>query len=198
MGKRVRPAGSGGNREPVKPDEAARPSGAVVRQAGAHPVRGMERWETPLERIDRNWTDILQELRVLQTGIQILTGFLLTLPFQPRFSDLSRTQVLIYLCLVVLSALITALIMSTVVMHRTFFQRRIKPELVRNSDILLRVTIMLVGLTLIGTLGLVFDLVLGSGKGAIAGVGFAGILIFLWVVLPFGIRRRALLHRRRR
>ena len=189
MGKRVRPAGSGRNRKPVKP---------VASRAGAHPAKGMGRRETPLERNDRNWTDILQELRVLQTGIQILTGFLLTLPFQPRFSELSRREELIYLCLVVLSALITALIMSTIVMHRTFFQRRIKPQLVRNSDILLRITIMLVGLTLVGTLGLVFDLVLGMGSGAIAGIGFAVFLIFLWGLLPYGIRRRALLHRRRR
>ena len=49
-----------------------------------------ERHETPLQRLDRNWVDLLQELRVVQTGVQLLTGFLLTLPFQARFADLSN------------------------------------------------------------------------------------------------------------
>ena len=52
-----------------------------------------DRHETPTERLDRNWGEILQELRVTQTGIQILTGFLLTVPFQQRFTDLSAVVV---------------------------------------------------------------------------------------------------------
>lgn len=192
MGKRPLPPGPGDDREPAAPvpDRAGQQAHDVLRHAAATGRR-----ETALERIDRNWTDLLQELRVLQTGIQILTGFLLTLPFQQRFADLSPLQVGVYLSLVVLSVLITALLMSTVVMHRTFFQRRIKPELVRNSDILLRITIVLVGLVLIGTLGLVFDLVLGSGSGAVAAVVLAVVLILLWTVLPLWIRRRALRRR---
>ena len=190
MGTRVPPTGSEDDQEPSEQPEEDRQR--VEEQEAAAAV---ERRETALERIDRNWTDLLQELRVLQTGIQILTGFLLTLPFQQRFAELSNGQVFVYLSLVVLSVLITALLMSTVVMHRTFFQLRIKPELVRNSDILLRVTIVLVGFVLIGTLGLVFDLVLGSGTGAVAAVVLALILVFLWSVLPLAIRRRALNRR---
>ncbi|MBP3044571.1 sodium:proton antiporter [Arthrobacter jiangjiafuii] len=155
----------------------------------------MERRETALERTDRNWNDLLQELRVLQTGIQILTGFLLTLPFQPRFQELTPVQVLVYLSLVLMSVLITALLMATVVMHRTFFQQRIKSELVRSSDVLLRITIVLVGLILVGTLGLIFDLVLGSGVGLIAAGTFTIVLVLLWAVLPRHIRTRALRRR---
>ncbi|MFJ7750533.1 DUF6328 family protein [Arthrobacter sp. NPDC097144] len=190
MGTRVPPTGSEDDQEPSEQPEEDRQR--VEEQEAAAAV---ERRETALERIDRNWTDLLQELRVLQTGIQILTGFLLTLPFQQRFAELSNGQVFVYLSLVVLSVLITALLMSTVVMHRTFFQLRIKPELVRNSDILLRVTIILVGFVLVGTLGLVFDLVLGSGTGAVAAVVLALILVFLWSVLPLAIRHRALNRR---
>lgn len=178
MGKRAVPADSG------DPTPSAQPDAPV------------ERRETALEKTDRNWTDLLQELRVLQTGIQILTGFLLTLPFQPRFLDLSRVQLLLYLFLVVMSVLITALLMSTVVLHRTFFQHRIKSELVRSADMLLRVTIVLVGLILIGTLGLIFDLVLGSGAGLVAAASLAVALVVLWGLLPRRIRRRAL-HRRK-
>src|SRR5665648_414537 len=68
---------------------------------------GDGRSETPAERLDRNWNEILQELRVTQTGIQILTGFLLTVPFQQRFAELTDDQRRIYLTLVVLAAVTT-------------------------------------------------------------------------------------------
>jgi len=165
-----------------------RPHGSYRRGPGGDPDRG----ETALQKLDRNWTDLLQELRVLQTGIQILTGFLLTLPFQQRFATLSPAQVGIYLALVVLSVLVTAVLMSTVVMHRSFFQRRIKYQLVHNSDLLLRWTVLLVGLILIGTVALVFDIVLGGWAGAVAGAGAAFALVLLWLVLPRRSRDRAL------
>ena len=97
----------------------------------------------------------------------------------------------IYLSLVVLSVLVTAVLMSTVVMHRSFFQRRIKYQLVRNSDLLLRWTLVLVGLILIGTLALVFDLVLGGWAGAVAAGAAALVLLLPWIVLPQRSRRLA-------
>ena len=160
---------------------------------GHHPAqRDPERGETLLQKLDRNWTDLLQELRVLQTGIQILTGFLLTLPFQQRFAELNRLQVGLYLCLVVLSVLATALLISTVVMHRAFFQRRIKRELVKTSDALLRGTLVLVGLILVGTVALVFDIVIPGTAGAVAALCIAAVVAVLWLVLPRLLRRRAL------
>ena len=61
-----------------------------------------DRDETEAERLDRNWNDMLQELRVVQTGVQLLSGFLLTLPFTERFSDLDVWQERLYLALVLL------------------------------------------------------------------------------------------------
>ena len=104
-------------------------------------------------------------------------------------------QVGIYLCLVVLSVLVTALLLSTVVMHRTFFQRRIKGNLVDSADLLLRLTLVLVGLILIGTVGLVFDLVLSGTAGAVAAVLVAVTVVLLWLLLPLLLRRRALRQR---
>ncbi len=156
------------------------------------PVGGdEERGETALQRVDRNWLELLQELRVLQTGIQILTGFLLTLPFQSRFSDLDAFQVTVYLVLVVLSALITALLLSTVIMHRTFFRLRIKETLVRNADRILRMTMLLVALVLVGTTGLIFDIVLNRTAGTITAVGLFVLILALWVVVPEMLKRRS-------
>ena len=86
--------------------------------------------ETHNERADRNWNELLQELRVTQTGTQILTGFLLTIPFQQRFADLDAYQTDLYLVLVVLAVLATALFVAPVSLHRILFGRRLKPELV--------------------------------------------------------------------
>ena len=61
--------------------------------------------ETAIEKLDRNWMELLQELRVLQTGVQILAGFLLTLPFQSRFESLDDFQTNLYLANVALAAL---------------------------------------------------------------------------------------------
>lgn len=70
------------------------------------------RHETETQRLDRNWSGLLQELRVVQTGVQLLTGFLLTLPFQQRFEDLSDSEVAIYLATVALSVTSTMLLVA--------------------------------------------------------------------------------------
>src|SRR5439155_6937869 len=65
--------------------EGTRSEGAPVADEDTDDRYAQERPnESPTERLDRNWNDILQELRVVQTGVQLLTGFLLTLPFQQR------------------------------------------------------------------------------------------------------------------
>ena len=99
------------------------------------------RKETPVERADRNWNELLQELRVMQTGTQILTGFLLTLPFQSRFADLDGYQRTVYLALVVTTVLATALILAPVSVHRSLFQRQLKRSIVTVGDRITRVAL---------------------------------------------------------
>src|ERR1700758_3978433 len=79
--------------------------------------------ETEQERLDRNWNNLLQELRVVQTGVQLLTGFLLTLPFQQRFTVLSHTMQMVYLVTVGCSVGATVLLITPVGIHRLLFRR---------------------------------------------------------------------------
>jgi len=79
--------------------------------------------ETGMQRLDRNWAELLQELRVLQTGVQLLTGFLLTLPFQTRFSTLDGFDRGVYLLTVALSVTSTGLLIAPVALHRGLFRR---------------------------------------------------------------------------
>ncbi|EAR25762.1 hypothetical protein A20C1_07778 [marine actinobacterium PHSC20C1] len=164
---------------------SANQSGADARRDG--------RDESVTERSDRNWTEILQELRVIQTGTQILTGFLLTLAFQPRFTELDQYQVVLYLTLVGAAVLATALALAPVSLHRALFGRKVKPQLVTTSDRLLKVTLVVVSLTLIGTAMLIFDVVVGRSAGITAGALAAVVAASLWVVLP-AIARKFLSH----
>ena len=95
---------------------------------------GSGRNETREEQLDRNWMELIQELRVLQTGVQILAGFLLTLPFQQRFETLDDFQVTLYLVNVAFAALTTAFILLPVSVHRRLFRKRLKATLVASAD----------------------------------------------------------------
>src|SRR5690349_5468234 len=82
--------------------------------------------ETPLERADRDWNELLQELRVVQTGVQLLTAFLLTLPFTQRFAELDPVHVNLFVGVVLLAATATGLLIAPVSLHRHLFRQRRK------------------------------------------------------------------------
>jgi hypothetical protein len=145
--------------------------------------------ESENERLDRNWHEILQELRVIQTGTQILTGFLLTLAFQQRFTDLDTYQVNTYLGLVIFAALTTVLGLTPVSLHRALFRKRAKSTIVAIANRILKLTLVLVGITLVGTVMLVFDVVVGRSAGLIAGVATLAVVALVWLALPFAAAR---------
>jgi len=82
-----------------------------------------QRNETALERLDRNWVDLLQELRVIQTGVQLLTGFLLILPFQARFEQLTLFQQNVYLLTLAAAVIATGFLIAPVSLHRFLFRQ---------------------------------------------------------------------------
>ncbi|WP_154794046.1 DUF6328 family protein [Occultella kanbiaonis] len=145
---------------------------------------GDGRDETASERADRNWDELMQELRVTQTGSQILTGFLLTLPFQQRFADLRPDQVAIYLVLVALALAATALVVAPVSLHRVLFRRRRKPELVSAANRLAQVGLLTLALVITGTALFVFDVVAGRTAAFISAGLAVVVLLGLWVLLP--------------
>ena len=147
-------------------------------------VPGDGRDETEAERLDRNWNEMLQELRVTQTGTQILTGFLLTIPFQQRFSELDDAQRTIYLVLVAFAALATILALAPVSLHRALFRQGAKPQIVRVANRLLIGALVSVAITLVGTSWLIFDVVVGHPAGIVAGVVTALLTAAAWLALP--------------
>ncbi|WP_053351293.1 DUF6328 family protein [Leucobacter musarum] len=151
---------------------------------------GDGRIETENQRADRNWNEILQELRVAQTGTQILGGFLLAVAFQPRFHDLDSFQLMWYLALVGLAGVAAVLGLAPVSLHRTYFGRGRKPEIVRLGGRLLIADLVVLALLAAGVTGLVFDFAVGRVAGIVALALGVLIVIALWSVLPRWVLRR--------
>lgn len=145
--------------------------------------------ETEAERVERNWNEILQELRVIQTGTQILTGFLLALAFQPRFAELGPVEVTTYLVLVAVAGAATVLALAPVSLHRALFRKRAKPAIVRLAHRLLMLTLVAVALTLAGTTVLIFDVVLSPTAGLVAGAVALVAIAAAWGLMPAIVRR---------
>jgi hypothetical protein len=146
--------------------------------------RDEERDETEAEREDRKWEDMLQELRVLQTSAQLTAGFLLTLPFQQRFADLSDNQERFYLVLVLLAALVTALVLTPVAIHRRLSGQRVKGRVVSTGHLMLRLGLVSLALLVTGTVTFIFDVLVDLTAALVAGGALALVLVGLLLVLP--------------
>jgi hypothetical protein len=153
--------------------------------ADVDPADGRD--ESLNERMDRNWNEILQELRVTQTGTQIFTGFLLTIAFQTRFTELTTFQVRVYLVLVVAAVLTTALGLAPVSLHRGLFRKGAKMTIVETAHIIMRIILAGVAVMLIGTMLLIFDLVVGRNAALIA-AGLTLLVVIILAVLPAVLR----------
>jgi hypothetical protein len=146
--------------------------------------------ETPNERADRNWIELLQELRVMQTGTQILTGFLLAVAFQPRFTDMDELQRDLYVILVALAAVATILALAPVGMHRALFGHRRKPDLVRIAARIVRIDLAVIGALTIGVTTLIVDFTVNRTAGIVALVAALVLVVALWLALPGLMRGR--------
>lgn len=153
------------------------------------PVDG-DRAETPTERLDRNWNELLQELRVIQTGTQILTGLLLAAVFQSRFDELDLFQRNTYLVLVVTSIVTTLMGLAPVSLHRVLFRRQAKDRIVRITDYFVQATLAGVAITVSGIGLLIFDLVLGRAWGVVFAVFIAVVVVVIWIAVPERIRHQ--------
>ncbi|MDI3388019.1 DUF6328 family protein [Streptomyces sp. B-S-A8] len=150
--------------------------------------RKSDRNETPFERADRNFGELLQELRVVQVGVQILFAFLLTLAFTSRFRSLDDLQRGTYVATLLLSVAAAALFTAPAAVHRALFRRHAKPQIVRVSSRLAAIGMAVLCLALTGSVLLVVDVALGRTAGVTCGVGTFLMCFGLWGVLPRMIR----------
>ncbi len=144
--------------------------------------------EIPEQTINRNWTELVQELRSTQTGVQVLTGFLLAVPFTDRFDTLDRVQRTAYLMVLCGAVAATAAVLSPVAYHRILFRRGRRPWLVETANQVARAGLVLVALTTCGVVFLTFDLTVGRTAGIVAALVALLCYLVLWIAVPLRAR----------
>jgi hypothetical protein len=130
----------------------------------------------------------LQELRVVQTGVQLLTGFLLTLPFQQRFDVLSHPMQMVYLATVGCSAAATILLIAPVAMHRMLFRRHLLQVVVSAAHRCALAGLALLGFAMTGMTIIIFAAVSGRHAGFAAGACALLLFTVFWLILPLLLR----------
>ena len=150
---------------------------------------GDARQETLAQRDDRNLSELIQELRVAGLGVQVLFGFLLSLPFTMRFTKLDGAQRGVYLSSLVLAAVATTLLIGPVAYHRLVFRQGMKEQLVRFANALAILGLAAVGGAVLMAVLLVTDFVAGAVAAGLVTTVLACMLAVLWFVVPLTQRR---------
>jgi len=150
--------------------------------------------ETALERCDRNLVELLQEVRVVQTGVQVLFAFLLAAPLTFGFGRLATVQRIEYFMTLSLSATAAILLIAPTAYHRLLFRQGDKEFLVTVANRLTLAGLVAVGAAMVGAMVFVADVLFADWAAALIGVVAASTCVVLWAVLPF-LRRRELRRR---
>lgn len=155
---------------------------------GQRADQSQRRDETPAERIDRNWGELLQEFRVAQTGIQVLFGFLLILPFQSGFTELDDRQRGLYLFIFACVAVATICILAPVMGHRLLFRHRLKGQLVVVANSLAKASLLFLGAAFAASVWLIVGYVSVETAAWAASGATALLILVLWIGLPLLLR----------
>lgn len=147
------------------------------------------REEAEWQRLDRNFTELLQELRVAQTGVQILFAFLLSIAFQQRFRSLVEYERDLYLATLVSAACAAVLLIAPVAVHRMLFRRNLKDAIVALASRLAAAGLLFLGVAVVMAVLFVVDVVAGLSAGIAVGAAVGMSVVALWVVLPLRVRK---------
>jgi hypothetical protein len=139
--------------------------------------------ETQAARDDRNLIELLQELRVVGLGVQVLFGFLLSLPFTSQFKQLDGADRDLYLACLLLAAAATALLLGPVAYHRLVFRQGLKEKLVKTANVMAIAGLVTVGLSISASVLLVAGFVAGYGTGSV----IAGLVLVMYALLWFAL-----------
>jgi hypothetical protein len=143
-----------------------------------------DRDESPYTRLDRNYSELLQELRISETGVQVLFGFLLAISFQQRFTEIDDVEQAVYVTTLLCCALSIGLLVAPVAYHRVVFRRGLKAKLVQAASgfAIAGTTFML--LAIIGSVLLILDFAVGRVFGVVVASILMTLFLALWVALP--------------
>jgi hypothetical protein len=158
--------------------------------SGSRGGQDYERDESRAHQLDRNYGELLQELRVAQTGVQILFAFLLGIAFQQRFATVGDAGLALYITTLVFAACASVLLIAPAAVHRVLFRRRVKDELVVLSARLAQAGLLMLGLAILGAVCFAIGFVAGAPLAAAVGCLIGLIIIVAWWVMPQAYLRR--------
>ena len=144
--------------------------------------------ETEAERLDRNLGELLQELRVALPGVQVLFAFLLAVPFQQGFTDITSFQKDVYFATLLLTAISAALLISPSAYHRLTFRMQQKDHLLQLANRFAIAGLVALALAMSLAVILVTDVLFSTEATIITGAVALGMFAFLWFALP--LKRR--------
>jgi hypothetical protein len=147
-----------------------------------------DRDETSLERLDRNLIELLQEVRVVQTGVQVLFAFLLTVPFSARFDEMTGFQRGAFFAALVTAAAASILLIAPTAVHRLLFRRGEKEYMVGVSNRLAIGGLGCLALSMVAVMLLVTDVLFGEGVAVVVATLTLASFVGVWAVMP--LRRR--------
>jgi hypothetical protein len=152
--------------------------------------------ESSTERLDRNLIELLNELRVILPGVQVLFAFLLAVPFNQRFGEVSNFQRDVFLVVLFCTAMASILLIAPSALHRIEFRQHDKRHIVAlaNRYVLAGLAFLMPALS--GAVLLITDFLFSPGTAAVATSLVAVSIVVFWVILP--LRRRVAIERGRR
>ncbi|MEU4195452.1 DUF6328 family protein [Kribbella sp. NPDC026611] len=142
------------------------------------------------ERLDRHWAELLQELRLAQTGTQILFAFLLSIAFQNAFHSADDFTHIVYAVTLIASALAVAMLLAPVAVHRMLYQQGLRDQLIRISDRLARGGLVFLVAAICGGVLIALDVVLSRTLSIIVVAVVLTSFVILWLAIPAAIRHR--------
>jgi hypothetical protein len=151
----------------------------------------IQRHETEAERIDRNFNELLGELRIALPGVQVLFAFLLTVPFSRNFSDLSSFERYLYLGVLLLTALSSALLIAPTAYHRMLFRRGFKPDILFFANRAAMGGLAVLALAMSGAILLITHVLFGEAAGIAVATVSGAVFAALWYLLPYARGRRS-------
>jgi hypothetical protein len=153
--------------------------------------------ETDTERLDRNLIELLQEVRVVQTGVQVLFAFLLTVPFSARFDEITGFQRGAYFTALVGTAAASVLLIAPTAVHRILFRMGQKEYMVETANKFALAGLASTAFAMVAAMVLVTDVMFGLGVALAIAVATAAAFAALWWAVPYRRRRRVLAQHRR-
>ena len=145
---------------------------------------------TSQDDVDEQFRALMEGLRTTIPGVMTLFAFLLILPFQNRYAEVTAFQEKIYFGTLICTSIATVCLIAPPVRHRLLFRQGVKDWILFDSNRVVQVGFGFLAVAIVGVIFLIGDFIYDSAAGGLAAAGIAVVLVWLWFGSPLVERRR--------